>query len=86
MQRDYGTKRSRRVIVFVPVCSVFVLFASCLIYLCFKRNVFLVELIIWPNTHTGCQHYELLLKLSLFSLILLFLLVCQPRSNVGRDN
>lgn len=70
-------------LLFVPVYSVrmiIMIFASCLIYCCFNKNVFIVELIIWPNTQIHCQPYELLLKSPLFTSIQSFLLACLPPS------
>jgi len=58
---------------------IIVLSASCLIYPSFNRNVFLAEMIIWPNTHViFCQPYELPLKFSLTLCLLLSLLTPLP--------
>ena len=76
MQRGNGTKRERHVPLLVPVWMIIVRSASCLIYPCFYRNVFPVELIIWPNTHICCQLEKQLLKFSLFAPVLPFLLSC----------
>lgn len=74
----------RHVLLFVPVpvrsvWMIIVLSASCLICPSFNRNVFLAEMIIWPNTHViFCQPYELLLKFSLTLCLLLLLLTPLP--------
>jgi len=80
-------RRKRHGALFVPVGFVWmliVLSASCLIYPSFNSNVFLVELIIWPNTQICCQPYELLLILPFPAS--LFTPTVNPPSNVGQSS